>query len=89
MVLVVADDAVGKERFGSRVTGPTTIALLRQAFGFEREAPEDIPVADSGAVGDGAVVEPVTIPEFSADWLSNDLPWAGAPGEDEAGEESR
>lgn len=36
MVLIVADDPMGPERFGSKVTGPTTIAVLRQAFGFER-----------------------------------------------------
>ena len=41
MVLIVADDPMGPERFGSRVTGPTAIAVLRQAFGFPREAESD------------------------------------------------
>ncbi|MEM9800302.1 MAG: penicillin-binding transpeptidase domain-containing protein [Planctomycetota bacterium] len=48
MVLVVADDPTGAERYGSRVTGPTAMAILRQAFGFSRvhdvEA-DDTPVA--------------------------------------------
>lgn len=38
MVLVVADDPTGPERFGSRVTGPTAMAILRQAFGLPRDA---------------------------------------------------
>lgn len=82
MVLVVADDAVGEERFGSRVTGPTAIAVLRQAFGFEREAPAVSAVeASSGAVGGDALpsVGAVIVPEFRADWLSTDLPWADEP----------
>lgn len=42
MVLVVADDPAGPERFGSRVTGPTTIAILRQAFGLRRERADEV-----------------------------------------------
>ena len=81
MVLVVADDAMGKERFGSRVTGPTAIAILRQAFGFEREAPKAEAV-DAASGGDGAqAVEAVSVPEFRADWLSSDLPWDEEPGD--------
>lgn len=41
MVLIVADGPTGPERFGSKVTGPTTIAVLRQALGFPREAGAD------------------------------------------------
>ncbi|WP_419190358.1 penicillin-binding transpeptidase domain-containing protein [Saltatorellus ferox] len=78
MVLIVADDAMGKERFGSRVTGPTAIAVLRQAFGFDREAP---PADAPESLDDD--VEVVIIPEFRADWLKNDLPWADVPGEEE------
>jgi cell division protein FtsI/penicillin-binding protein 2 len=33
MVLVVADDPRGKKKFGSEVTGPATIAILREALG--------------------------------------------------------
>ncbi|MEM8711181.1 MAG: penicillin-binding transpeptidase domain-containing protein [Planctomycetota bacterium] len=84
MVLVVADDAVGKDRFGSRVTGPTAMALLRQAFGFERKARLGEGAARSGgrsaaeaASGPGspAAAAPAG---FRADWLGQDLPWAGA-----------
>ncbi|MFT7074985.1 MAG: hypothetical protein ACJA0P_000985 [Planctomycetota bacterium] len=80
MVLLVAEDPVGKERFGSRVTGPTAMALLRQAFGFDRTAKPVDTSAEAGAEADEPG-ELVTIPAFRAEWLANDLPWAGAPDE--------
>ena len=34
MVLVVADEPRGKEKYGSRVAGPTAVAILREALGL-------------------------------------------------------
>lgn len=36
LVLVVADDPTGEDHFGSRVSGRTAVAVLRQAFGLPR-----------------------------------------------------
>lgn len=55
MVLIVADDAMGEEHFGSRVTGPTALAVLRQAFGLERtHVPASEVEASSVASSDAA-----------------------------------
>jgi len=76
MVLVVADDPAGPERFGSRVTGPTTIAILRQAFGLPREradqerepmAVEPPPARDRTSAPRGPVLfDPGTTPRGGA-----------------------
>ena len=87
MVLVVADDARGRERFGSRVTGGTAIAILRQALGLPRafsgEGGEAEPaVARSGGPvlfeqGEGSA--PRAGRPFDASWLEDDLPWTRLP----------
>ena len=91
MVLVVADDPRGSERFGSRVTGGTAIAILRQAFGLPRAFEE---LADGGAptgpVSSGPRLfeprgqRPASASEpFDASWLAEDLPWSALPDEGE------
>jgi hypothetical protein len=37
MVFVVAEEPRGKERFGSRVAGPTAAAILCEALGITRD----------------------------------------------------
>lgn len=91
MVLVVADDATGRERFGSRVSGPTAIAILRQAFGFSRVhggEPLSGESVEAGArsTGDrifeqrGAPTETAVAP-YDPGFLDVDEPWE--PREDE------
>ncbi len=65
MVLVVADDPRGKKKFGSEVTGPATIAILREALGVTRFGTA---VTDSPAGG----VRLSTSREFNG----FDHPWA-------------
>lgn len=85
MVLVVADEPRGREKFGSRVTGGTAIAILRQAFGLARTRE---PLADgSDSSGKDSARRRGQLPasaqgSFDASWLGNDLPWAALP-EDE------
>lgn len=90
MVLVVADDPRGSERFGSRVTGGTAIAILRQALGLSR--------TPASLAGDEARREPSSGRRvlfdggnqraassggaFDATWLAEDLPWSALPAED-------
>lgn len=84
MVLVVADDATGSERFGSRVSGPTAMAILRQAFGFPRqagevaEAPrrrEPAPRTTGARLfergGEGRTIDA----SYDAGWLNGPAPW--------------
>lgn len=91
MVLVVADDATGGERFGSRVSGPTAIAILRQAFGFSRVHGGETPVVGSAVAGarstgerifqqGGAPTGPAG-PSYDPSFLDVDEPWE--PREDE------
>ncbi|MEM9382652.1 MAG: penicillin-binding transpeptidase domain-containing protein [Planctomycetota bacterium] len=54
MVLVVADDPTGPAHFGSKVTGPTAMAILRQAFGLPRDAPAPEPVSTGDPADDAA-----------------------------------
>ena len=85
MVLVVADEPRGREKFGSRVTGGTAIAILRQAFGLARTRE---PLADgSDSSGQDSARRRGQLPasaqgSFDASWLGDDLPWAALP-EDE------
>ncbi|MEE2941601.1 MAG: penicillin-binding transpeptidase domain-containing protein [Planctomycetota bacterium] len=93
MVLVVADDPRGRERFGSRVSGPTAIAILRQAFGFSRVHEGESPASESVAADVPPTGEPIfergSAPvgtkarSYDARWLDTDEPWE--PREDEAG----
>ncbi len=96
MVLVVADEPRGREKFGSRVTGGTALAILRQALGLPRthEAlpSEEAPPLEASSGPklfrrDGQRAAS-TAGAFDASWLEEDLPWAALP-EDEASEGSR
>ena len=95
MVLVVADDATGPERFGSRVTGGAAIAILRQALGLPRTPDGAADPAAPAAAGGG---RPVLFEQasrggasggrpFDASWLDEDLPWTRLPGDEDEGEE--
>lgn len=84
MVLVVADDATGSERFGSRVSGPTAIAILRQAFGFAREHGVEEQTADAAPASTRATgarlfdrgnVAEGEATEYDAGWLDAASPW--------------
>ena len=94
MVLVVADEPRGREKFGSRVTGGTALAILRQAFGLPRtlalvaegtgprreaaRGPKLFRRDDQRAASFGA--------PFDASWLGEDLPWAAIPSDESDGE---
>ncbi|MDP6956819.1 MAG: penicillin-binding transpeptidase domain-containing protein [Planctomycetota bacterium] len=67
MVLVVADDPRGKKKFGSEVTGPATIAILREALGVTRFG-EALTEASAAGVRLSA----------SRQFNGLDHPWAGA-----------
>ena len=88
MVLVVADEPRGREKFGSRVTGGTAIAILRQAFGLARTRE---PLADgSDSNGQDSARRRGQRPasaqgSFDATWLGDDLPWAALPEEETEG----
>lgn len=93
MVLVVADEPRGGEKFGSRVTGGTALAILRQALDLPRthEAPagDEAPLraASSGPkffrrAGQGAASRAEA---FDASWLGEDLPWAALPEDEPTG----
>ncbi|MEE2939714.1 MAG: penicillin-binding transpeptidase domain-containing protein [Planctomycetota bacterium] len=91
MVLVVADDATGRERFGSRVSGPTAIAILRQAFGFPRVHGGESLASERAAEGArstgariferGSAAGGPVEGSYDARWLVDDAPWE--PGNDE------
>ena len=92
MVLVVADDARGRERFGSRVSGPTAIAILRQAFGFPRVHGGESPASENAVAGGRSTGERLfeqggaragsTAASYDPSFLDVDEPWE--PREDEA-----
>ena len=88
MVLVVADEPRGREKFGSRVTGGAAIAILRQAFDLPRTAGSLADGATPGRPGDpgrrGQRPASAEAP-FDASWLGEDLPWAALPQDDSEG----
>ncbi|MEO1699107.1 MAG: penicillin-binding transpeptidase domain-containing protein [Planctomycetota bacterium] len=99
MVLVVAEDPAGSERFGSRVSGPTAIAVLRQAFGLSREradeSEDDAPAEAPRPAARGPVLFTASRAgtgnsgAYDARWLDEGRPWAPARAmrEDRTGEE--
>lgn len=92
MVLVVADDALGGERFGSRVSGPTAIAILRQAFGFSRVHEGESLVSESAAAGSRSTGDRIfertsapggaSVGSYDAGFLDAEEPWE--PRDDDA-----
>jgi cell division protein FtsI/penicillin-binding protein 2 len=70
LVVVVVEDARSKLKFGADVAGPSTIAILRAAFGLESHA------------GNAELAAPVEASAPAADWFNaRDIPWAEWEGE--------
>jgi len=65
LTLIVIEDPTGPERYGSRVAGPTAIAVLRQAFGLPRSH-----------VTKGVARDERREALVPASFSESDLPWA-------------
>jgi hypothetical protein len=79
LVLVVADEPRGKEKYGSKVAGPAAVSILREALGLTVMGQEPLPEALPGfaPASDDGRADGASAPGV----LGSLQPWSEVPGQ--------